>query len=179
MMNSNILIRIFILILFFTSFLSCKKKCDDHGTLTADESAWIPYSGGEQLIFRSNIGDTSYLTVGSVNIWERPVGEDGMCPRSIQTKYVDVGTFGIGISHLYNQYSGISVGNFEYLKFENYPLPTDVIINGVTCKDVYVMAYDTTKHSSTPQYAWKIYYSRQKGILKYDVTGGKSWEKIN
>ena len=179
MLNSNIPIKIFIIILFFTSFLSCKRECKEDGSLTPDESAWISYVGGEQLIFRSNLGDTNYVTVDNVEIYFSPIGEDGNCPRTQQNKLVTVSPFQIAIRHGYAYWSGISEGNMDPFFFKDYPSQNNIVVNGNSFNNVFVMTKDTTGWYPASKSVWKIFYTRQNGILKYFVTGGTAWEKIN
>ena len=61
--------------------------------------------------------------------------------------------------------------------FADFTPQNNVLVNGNNYNNVYIMTCDTSK--LTNPNVWRIYYTKQNGILRFDVTQGLQWERIN
>jgi hypothetical protein len=183
----NKLCYLIIFVAFLTFICSCNKKCEDEeGKLTVEELSWIPYSGGETLIFKGNNNQTDTLKVDDNVIYNTPVTgmnssscepkqQSMICKISGSMRAMDIST-----NHK-NEWSPdgkpyilTSVAVFNFM---DYNPQSNILINGITYNDVYIMNVDTSLF--TNKNIWRIYYTKQNGILRYDLTHGEQWEKIN
>jgi hypothetical protein len=179
----KLLLFIFILI----SFVCCKKDCEDvDGNLTPAERSWFSYSGGEILIFKSNLNLIDTCHVGSENS-QYNLGyqqKEDACEHHQQMVSYKIDNshfyFLLSVSH-HNEWnpSGTAAINVQYRNFifTDFTPQNNVLINGILYNNVYIMTTDTNGFSS--QAVWRIYYTKLKGILKYDLTQGEQWVKIN
>jgi hypothetical protein len=149
-------------------FGGCEPKCQDDPNLTADELSWLPNTNGQLIIFKNDSGLVDTFIVN--RSFESSVGQtDGNgCTHSFQTGYNDIGSaFRILVSH-YNQWNigNINSASLNGFKFSNYTPQNNVIINGISYNNVYILDFGT-------------YYTRQNGILQFDNPIGTHWVKIN
>jgi hypothetical protein len=180
--------KIIVFALLSLTLYSCGKKCTStSGLLTSDELSWIPYSGGEKLIFKNQNANIDTLYVG-----QRIVGtnsgttEDHPCTHPHQeidistSDFLSTASFGIYIAHgdqwNYGGAKGIDANGVSSFQFTNYTPQNNISINGNIYNSVYVMNIDTSTY--TVPTIWKIYYTKANGILKYEFTkNGGVWEK--
>lgn len=177
-----------ITILYFTILISCKKKCEDEqGLLTTEERSWLSYSGGEKLIFKSNNNQYDTLNVSDRIEYNTAVshGSSGDChpkQQSIVCRIVSHPPVLMDLTTYHkNQWSptgkAFILTGGSVFNFLDYNPQNNILINGKTYNDVYIMNVDTSLFIS--KQIWCIYYTKQKGILRYDLTQGEYWEKIN
>lgn len=167
------------------SIISCKKKCEDEeGLLTADELSWFSYAEGQTIVFRSDSNELDTFTVSSKVTYNTPVshGSKGSCDPEQQYMFYNIG------NGILNGFSVNSYHNNEHtpdgrafimttdavFNFTDFSPRNNVMVNGNTYNDVYIMTTDTVNYSVR---VWQIYYTKQNGILRYDLTkGGGQWE---
>ncbi|MFI5220414.1 MAG: hypothetical protein ACHQNT_13095 [Bacteroidia bacterium] len=178
--------NLIIIISAFIFFASCKKnECEDaEGNLTAEELSWLSYAGGESIEFKSNnnLRDTFY--VGNKTNYDYLVSSSGCNAhqQSISCKIQNHATtsFVIWTKHK-NEWSpegkALIATSSDVFVFSDYSPQNNILINGNIYNNVYVMAVDTP--APNPKHIWRIYYTKQTGILRYDFTQGEQWEKIN
>lgn len=189
---------IFISVLFST----CKKRdtpppCQDDLNLTADDLSWNPYTNGEIIVFKSNTG---LYDTGKIRSWVgfSDGGKDANgCEHLTQILNVDIDSFQINTGKIFELFVG------HYNKWMNGPFPNDaeyygfysggyggsgatlsnltpqnnIIINSITYNNVYIISKDTTQNTN-PQDIWRMYYTKQQGLLEFDCWHGLSWFKI-
>jgi len=145
----------------------CSKDCQDDSDLTADELVWLNcYTDGQTAIFKSNTGLYETLKVSKFTEYNHTNYEQGNCQHQCQIAQGESGGPVINVTH-YNQYwtESYSPPNIGQYKFSNYVPQNNVIINGVTHNNVYVM--DST------------YYTKLDGVLAFPGYPGVEWYKIN
>jgi hypothetical protein len=83
--------------------------------------------------------------------------------------------FILNVTHDYPEYSeNYNSANMDYdYRFSNYTPQNNIIINGVTYNNVYVISMDTVGHASPA--VWQVYYTQAKGILQFNSGGGHTW----
>lgn len=177
--------RRFFALLFIPFFAWACNKCEDtYRNCTLEKISWIAYSGGETIILKRNDGVFDTVQVGQINNNYNvlsPASMDGRtCASYIQK--VD-----INLTGKYNKMNisvdGINDALIVFIDGRLWggmgnPPQDNVIINNINYNSVYITQYDTSNISqSTQASAWKIYYTRQHGILRLDFTKGAFWEK--
>jgi hypothetical protein len=180
-------------------FASCEKTktCQDkYAYLNSNELSWLSYSGGEVLVFKNNFGIYDTTTVSNREFSfageHAPSDPKHECSNLYQIGSVKLNwsdsAFVIGVSHYDQDHTennnsasiGIDLnylnGSFQFARFSDITPQNNITINGSIYNDVYVMNIDTTYYSKPT--VWRIYYTKQHGILKFDVTQGQEWVKI-
>ncbi|MEP7264758.1 MAG: hypothetical protein ABI772_09675 [Bacteroidota bacterium] len=177
-----------IIIFSILCIISCKKKCEDEeGLLTADELSWFSYAEGQTLIFKSNGNELDTFTVSAKTTYDTPVshGSSGSCdPRQQSMFYVIKDNYltGFNVSSYHNNEHtpdgrAFIITTDAVFNFTDFSPQNNILVNGNTYNDVYIMKTDTVNYDPR---IWCIYYTKQNGILRYDLTnGGGQWEKIN
>ena len=168
---------------------SCTKDtCEDkYYYLTNDEISWLSYSGGEVLIFKSNDGlyDTSKVSNRILNYEGKHIFES-KCSELYQNGLINIpladSGFSIVVKHIDNSASIIlpiphTNSYFQFAKFSDFSPQNNISINGTTYNNVYVMNLDTTNFLQPT--VWRIFYTKQNGILKFDITKGQNWTRVN
>ena len=164
-------------------FISCGPDCKDDPNLNADELSWIPYKGGETLIFKSVIGNYDTEIVGQkqfqINSIRDLEAEDHInCKYSSQELELRVGNFDFGIAHknLDVTYTSPEYGGnipddgnlYEgpYHNISKSAFLISVVLNGKTFNNVYNY--------------YGLYYSKQDGIVAFPGNSHDSlFVKIN
>jgi hypothetical protein len=146
---------------------SCETKCSDDPDLNAQELSWFNcYTNGQIVIFKSNTGLIDTFTV--LKEFEISVSgtDNNGCQHTYQKEIVDVGGVECSVSH-YNQWNPQNLNSVvvDVYKLSNYTPQNNVIVNGITYNNVYVM--DST------------YYTKQNGILAFPGYPGVEWYQIN
>jgi hypothetical protein len=151
-------------------FISCQPKCQDDPNLNATELSWIPYNGGETLIFKSAVGNYDTFIVGQKNFQIHSI-RDNEYEDNISCKYtseelnIKVGLFNLAIAHKnmdvtytapeYN--SDIGADGSLYIDANvvlNNSILDSVSLNGKTFYNVY-------------KFYKALYYSKQQGIIAF------------
>ena len=159
--------RFLVLIIGVLLIGGCGKDCRDDPDLTADELSWLSfYTNGKKVIFKSNSGLYDTLEVRINFEYFKSSFEKGNCQYSCQYAWGEGGGPNVNVKH-YNQfwtssYSPPSIGQY---KFSNYTPQNNIVVNGITYNNVYVM--DST------------YYTKQDGVLAFPGYPGVEWYKIN
>ena len=188
--KTNFLIIILSVFIFITSCKKKEKDCVDvEGDLSTEELSWLSYSGGEVLIFKSNVNLTDTFHVANKDCFynvgyhesEDPCQHHQQCcsVQALNYHYV----FTIGACH-YNQWNRdgsvyLGYSQFEPFIFTDYTPQNNILINGHYYNDVYVMSTDTTSANFHAPGIWRVYYTKQNGVLRYDVTQSQFYERIN
>lgn len=181
------LLNVAVALMFITS---CgEKKCEDpdaNGYVNAEEETWLSYTPGEMLIFRRDIILVDTFWVGNRISEASPKQQIGdPCIYSQETLKCPISNrhgrdFELSVSHQNKYYvgsAGIVYDQQHMLKFSDYSPQNNIIIHGNTYNSVYIMTRDTTSFQSPD--VWRFYYTKQNGILRFDITQGQQWERIN
>jgi hypothetical protein len=189
-----------VIFIFCLLFVSCKQECNDDPNLTSSELSWLSYNGGEVLIFRSNSGlyDTVYIQNKNIDLNSCQTNSSSKCQHQTQEASISGNFkiqpfyFEIHVGHINSDCSGC--GYYPYLTryipdnglyFSNFSPVNNIVINNITYNNVYILTVDTAHWIPQPiseQDAtdiWKIYYTKQNGILEFDYWHGLSWVRIN
>jgi hypothetical protein len=170
-------------------FNDCRKKCEDqHENCTAEELSWLPYQSGETIIFKRNDGvfDTTITSARlSSDHQISAASKDGLhCASYFQT--VSQGLYGkiikVQIEAWPYESQGPRIYNKGYpvMNINKVPPQDNVTINGITYNSVYIPYIDSTNSSQpTSSNLWKVYYTKQNGLIRLDYTNGIHWERIN
>jgi hypothetical protein len=178
-----------VLLLIPMLFNGCMKKCkDQHDNCTPEELSWLPYQGGETFIFKSNDGVFDTTTAGERHYFDNQLSEGSMdgrqCARYFQTvsqclsgKVIDVDIEALALEsqgpRIYNE-------GYPIMNIDKFPPQDNVTVNGITYNSVYIPYIDTTHFAlSTYSNLWKVYFTKQKGLIRLDFTKGVFWERIN
>ncbi|MBK8364697.1 MAG: hypothetical protein IPN61_11785 [Bacteroidetes bacterium] len=171
--TSNIL---FLIILIASAF-SCKEKCTDDGSCTADELSWIPYHDGQMLIFENDSSqiDTFFVERTS-GFYPKVYDDDSNCPNfeSVQAKIrINDNYLQITTSHYYT-----------FPKSQNWPC-----LYSETTRDFFKDHADsisiTVKNKNYSQvrlmmqgqnsYFNNVYYNKTSGIISFQLRDGSVW----
>ncbi len=146
----------------------CKQDCQDDPNLTADELSWMPYNGGETLIFKSTLGVYDTLKVGQKSMWMQSIiddeSEDNIsCKYTIQALGIVIGQFNYCIWHknmdiTYPKYHGNGPG---------IPWIDDKLLVGTPANNVVLngKAFNNVYNTGS------IYYTKQQGIVGFIKDG--------
>ena len=185
-------------------FNTCKKSepvqvsqqpCETDIPLTSDELAWNPYTFYQSVIFKSNSGltDTGIVEF-KIDTIDPEVG--GPCVYLYQALNVYIGGFKtctsgyfqIDVEHnnkfLMNGFAQIeapydTTGGWVYGDFSQLVPQNNITIDSIVRNNVYVITADTSNWAShNSQGIWRMYYTRQNGLLEFDYFHGLSWVKI-
>jgi hypothetical protein len=179
---------------------SCEKDktCHDkYAYLNPDELSWLSYSGGEVLIFKSNDGIYDTTTVTNRNFSfageHSPSDPKHECTNLYQIGSIEINwrdsSFAIFVSHYDQDHAqnknsasiGLGLnyldGYFQFGRFSDLSPQNNISINGSIYNDVYIMSIDTTYYLQPT--IWRIYYTKQEGLIKFDVTHGQEWIIVN
>jgi len=178
-------------------------SCGGHEQLTKDDFKWMPYTGNETLIFLSNTGeiDTIFLIAkDTLFAYAEPqaFGSKIYDIVSIQCKHTDTwppdgkhrylinefmqlaksedGKTRIDINlaaknaHFYKS-NGTKIDSLDRLK------PTKLSTKSNTYNDVYIIEdEDWVNFKNRTDYITKIYWSKSKGLIRYDKKDSVYWE---
>ena len=172
-----------ILILFFVGLMigGCN-DCKDDSILNAEELSWMPYHGGETLIFQNLSGGLDTIIVGQKIIYTWGIGDaeaEDHSPCSYNTQELDIkiGPTDFKISHKnmdVNYSSPIWPGNtpggdipeLDGVDISKSPFSSSKILNGKTFNNVYQVT--------------NYYYTKQDGIVAlYNGIYDSLYVKIN
>jgi hypothetical protein len=194
-------LRLVIALLVTASFTQCKTT-----RLSSQAYEWMPYKGGEVLVFSSNENDVDTLFLLEVHTSTSGRGEMGMDANyeslSVEYRhtehYDDQDTAGFGWDSFV---SIIARGNGDVLNvglqakraffYSTQPDPLIKSLNDVEPKtvstrygdydDVYI--FEPTKEDLSEYYEHnknvyvkKLYWSKSEGLVRYDKLNGEIWE---
>ncbi len=184
------------LIFFLLSFsglcmTGCTRDCSEFENdklCTAEELSWITYRGGEFLVFESSTGviDTAFVKRAVSTIERGHHEREDPCDHNYQSVEVvaqinDI-DFTLSVSHFnygnyYNENSAKLVAGNKEFKFSDFQPQQNIQVGSRTYNDVYVMESDP---NHTSDYAVsKVYYTRNDGILGWNIKNGEEWGKVN
>jgi hypothetical protein len=162
-----------ILILFFVGLMigGCN-DCKDDSILNAEELSWMPYHGGETLIFQNLSGVNDTLIVGqriisTLTIGDMEAEDHSPCTYTIQELDVKIGltTFMIAHKNMDVTYSipiwpgntqGGDIPELGVGNIRSSPFFSTVVLNGKTFSNIYNVEDD---------YYGNTYYSKLEGVV--------------
>jgi len=146
--------------------------CKDDPNLNAEELSWMPYKGGETLIFQNLSGGYDTIIVGQKMFYTWAIGDEeeedhSHCSYYTQELDITIGPYHYSISHknMDVTYSkpmwpgGTQAGDIPCLDNQNIstsPFQSSIVLNGRTFNNVYNPG--------------NLYYSKQDGIVAFKGT---------
>ena len=165
-------------------FSACKKCREKNIDLSESDKEWLVYEKGENLVYKNSSGVLAVDTVISKDIRNFPMhkkseeecdqyAEYGIIEFSGETKFIS-----LSIDADYRTLS-INMGNYSgfYLSSGD-STQNQVFINGQYYDSVYVVTIEDSSKIDD-NYPWKLYFNKQKGILKFEEKSGETWERNN
>jgi hypothetical protein len=197
--------KVIAFLLIGMGFWSCIKKeqpqgpCYIYDNFPADDYAYCLYSNHETLVFKSNTGlydtaivsrtmDTMFTSFNNgcstfyINLYDtiEHFKRSTTDTFVIQTAY-NLNSPNLSYDVIFSSSSQsppYHEGFYDYLIIDS--LQNNVLINNINYNNVDIIQLDTTYWASTGiNGIWRIYYTKQNGILEFDVFRGLSWVKIN
>lgn len=188
--------------IFALTFVSCNKTIH----LTKADRRWMPYLGNESLVFKANSSemDTIYL-IGKDTLWGHPDPLFSLRKYeilSVFSRFKDMYDDGVNFRYLQNTFISIKRTinsgsdllinfNSKSAKFYRFnPIRIDSL-NSVEPKtfrvgqsiynDVYVFNSedDNGLYKERNDYITKIYWSKSRGVVRFDKQRGEYWELIS
>ena len=158
-----------LLLLCFCFGFICCNKCQDDPNLNAEELSWMPYHGGETLIYKSTMGVYDTLKVGqkivhtwNIEDWEQ---EDHIsCKYTTQELEIQIGQHSFNISHknmdvTYSKphWPGNTPGGdiplLDGMYLNNSRLFNNIVLNGKTFNNVHNLG--------------GLYYTKEEGLIAF------------
>ena len=177
-------------------FSGCKKPCRDEFNLSDSDKEWLVYEKGENLIYKNSSGVLATDIVISKAISygvDKYSGSIGDCEKHYQQGTIEFSgdTKFKNLSIVGHQ----STPNPPYIYMENYgtgktysyfffislgdTTQDQVLINGQYYDNVYIVTVEDSSQILYDNYPWKLYFNKQKGILKFEEKNGETWERNN
>ena len=170
------------------SLLSCSVQ-----KIPKEDIAFNPYKSGNVLIFKSNLGayDTIFITdVKTIILPGRPMA---VFPRKsellmviakrsnpsfsgyIENSIIEIDTYNIYFD-FFAKNAKFYGGSFnERDEIERLPEQT-LSVNGQSYHDVVILESKENEYSERENFIDKIFWSKSKGFIKYNLRNGVIWE---
>ena len=171
-------------------FSGCKKTCREveHPDLSDSDKEWLVYEKGENLIYKNSSGVLAADTVISKNIRDVriPSRKEGYCDEYYQEGIIEFSgdtkfkSLGICADYCPTLYINLEPYGYSHSHFglrSGDSTQNQVFINNQYYDSVYVVTIDSSKIDDN--YPWKLYFNKQKGILKFEEKSGETWERNN
>lgn len=175
-------------------------SCDRTYRLSEEDYAWMPYKGNETLVFKSNAGDTDtifLLKKSTMLAYPDPLSLNGAkyevlsvsCRHSDQYtssgqhRYLEGTFFEVKKSMDRRAEIAILLAARDACFYRLSRIKTDSLskvkpIFYAGCNDVYIIDpedYSGNFHERS-DYITKLYWSRSKGLIRYDKKDNIYWE---
>ncbi|HEX2847228.1 MAG TPA: hypothetical protein VHN59_11815 [Chitinophagaceae bacterium] len=183
-------------------FISCGQSIK----LSDEDYNWMPYTGNETLVFKSNTGETDTIYfIRKDTVWGMPD------PAVSTNKYEIVGIFcrhsdgytgSEKFRYLENYFLeikknmnkraelvfGLATKNAKFYRLSSVKIdslskvsPTSVTVSNNHYGDVYIIEAEDYlgSLSSRSDYVTKLYWSKSKGLIRYDKQDSSYWELGN
>jgi len=189
-------------IIFIIALLSLINSCGTHYELSEEDIKWQPYNGGEILIFKSNSGEIDTLFVEEkIEMYTGEKGPDWF--QFDDWDYLEVNCTMPSSSNLNNKenyYTFLSLNSSKtgsYISFSfsnnnvrfyssNYIIKNliekpliELENENMTFSDVLVLESDNKDYSYRKNFITKIYWSKSKGYVRYELENGSHWDLIS
>ncbi len=184
-------------------FFSCNKchsyegdpKQHENILPTAEDLTWVNFNNGDSIFFKNNLNQFDTMMIKIIEDYgSYEYGPHYGVFNSCETVKYPVQTlvyFGDTIHFLNgpsiyspNSNSNIPVefGWTDFQQVNHYVILTNstfnsINIDGILYDNVYIQSFDTMSVSSG--FVWQVFYQKEKGILRFDQTGGIKWERLN
>jgi len=152
-------------------------KCQDDCNLNSEELSWMPYHGGETLMFKSVSGVYDTLIVGQKTITlytgmkDQEADDHSNCSYSDQELDVLIGPYPFYLSHHNIYAAGYNLNLAGHTPLDGNPYignesitqnapQNNVVLNGRTFNNVYNFHY---------MYDY-LYYTKQDGLIAFKET---------
>lgn len=192
-----------LLFLFALIVSSCSTKV----TLSSQDFGWMPYRENDTLIFMSNSGnmDTLYL-VKKDTVWQFPEAQSIFGHQCEAVRVLCLHSDSVegsqSIRYLENEFCSIRKNktnqtllnirfltkNATYYHLQEFDIDSlnkapanQFKMNNKTHRDVYILeAEDYLGYlHKRKDYVEKLYWSKSKGLLRYDLKNGVYWELVD
>ncbi|CAL2085507.1 hypothetical protein [Tenacibaculum sp. 190524A05c] len=180
------IIYLFIII----TFISCNNKEQKQINLSKQDYYWQPYKKNDLLVFESNKGMLDTLKVSKIELQNMPSDPLDILPTRIETLHVYVSKIKNGADdgflHKILEVSPYKKDttlvdysfSFKTASFYNHDGSSEkkkAKENFGLREPVYVIISNDSTFLKRDNYVDKLYWSKSKGILGYDMRKGDKW----
>lgn len=181
--------------LFFLVIMlvSCGNKEQRQFNLSKEDYSWQPYKKNDLLVFKSDKGVVDSLQVSSIKKRKMPTDPLDLLPTVIETLHISVFEIDKGeLGNYPHEILTITAGGqekpfLEYdFAFEQKVFYGSDDSNKFTVsknnfglkENVYISLPTDTTYSYRKNYIDKLYWSKDKGLLGYDIRKGDKWRIV-
>jgi hypothetical protein len=184
--------------------VSCK-KCEGEGPKfnTNEKQLLTDLKQGDSLVFRSSTGARMYLYVFKREFWEPKDGDKAELPVKGGSATCAVDDEAEATIHLSTINSAIISDEVFVISFRKSIIATDVMfsgsmlqgdlitrslapdldslqVNGTLYRDIFTLEPNLNKPwQGTGPKSVKLYYTKNKGLIRFDNEGNETWERVN
>jgi len=184
--------KITVVIILFVAFNSCSKKVYK---VSREAQELISYKSGDELIFNNGISDSDTILIERVDSFISPSDPLDVFPRKIEhyivysktgekssseTKLLSIsrnekGETLVNINFRTSKSKFYGPNNFTLQQLNGYKVE-EVKIGDTNYEDVWIFDATNRKFEERDNFIERLYWSKSKGIIKYEKKGNEVWE---
>lgn len=175
--------------------VSCGGKPQQQFNLSKEDYSWQPYKKNDLLVFKSNEGVLDTLRISKIEIRKMPRDPLDLLPNIIESLHVYVSDIENGEDDKFlheileiSSYGkdttllSYSLGLKKACFYNDNNGHVESLMSGDSFKlqeKVHVMTSRDTTYNFRDNFIDKLYWSKSKGILGYDMRKGDKWRIVS